>query len=369
MKKIRVLHVFDCFRQGGIENFVMNVYRNIDRDKFQFDFAFVDRINGVFDNEVREMGGNIYYFDREEKSLSNYASSLKRIIKEYGPYDAVHSHIYFFSGIILCIARSCGVRIRIAHSHDTEKGKRKTLFRNSYELFMRSLIRLNATHMLACSELAGKYVFGAGANFTVLFNGIDVDRFTFSEPMRQDVRKQLNLTENKVLLNVGRFNEQKNHFFLIDFFARLVKQDPTFKLILVGTGNLLENVKKTIKEKHLEDHVIVLSNIKNIEVYYCASDCFVLPSKYEGMPIVSVEAQCNGLPVILSDRITKEVIITDIIKYLGIDGTENAWGEAVKNVVDRCVDRGKYSQIVRKSKFNVDFTVKQLEKIYASSRS
>lgn len=367
MGKIRVLHVFDCFRQGGIENFVMNVYRNIDREKIQFDFAFVERIDGVFDDEAKAMGSSIYHYDTEERTLANYSRSLRRILKENGPYDAVHSHIYFFSGVVLSIARSCGVPIRIAHAHDTEKGKKKTLARRSYELLMRGLIHRNATRMLCCSDLAGRYVFGGEKNYTVLYNGIDTDRFAFRTDIRQRLRKELGLEDSKVLLNVGRFNEQKNHFFLLAFFRQLVERDPSFKLILIGTGNRLDDIKQFIAQNRLDAHVIILSNIMNVEDYYCASDCFVLPSRYEGMPIVSVEAQCSGLPAILSDRITREVHITDIMSYLGIDGTEAAWCDAVADAVKRDVRREEYAQKIRGSKFDIHETVRQLEGIYSSA--
>lgn len=361
---IRVLHVFEFFDQGGIENLVMNIYRNIDRNKYSFDFAFINRNKGCFDEEAIGLGANIYYFDTEEKTISNYYKSLKRIIHENGPYDVVHSHMYYFSGVILLISRLCGVKIRIAHSHETLKGRKPTIIRNTYEKIMRLLIRMNATHLLGCSDLAGKYVFGKHSRYTVLYNGIDVVRFRYNEKVRKEMREKLNLTNNKVLINVGRLNVQKNHHFMLDFFEKLVKIDSSYMLILIGTGNLLEEIKEYIRKRGLSENVMMLSNIYNVEEYYCAADCFVLPSKYEGMPIVSVEAQCSGLPSLLSDKITKEVGITDRIEYLSIDNNAEEWANKINQLISLDVDRSKYAELIQNSPFDINKTVKDLCEIY-----
>lgn len=369
MQKIKVLHVFEYFAQGGIENLVMNIFRNIDRDKFQFDFAFINKTPGVFDDEAKALGGNIYYFNSEEKTFSNYRKSLTRIIKDNGPYDVVHSHMYYFSGYILKVAKRCGVKVRIAHSHETLKGRNPTLKRRMYEKFMRKMILKNATDLLACSDLAGKVVFGDRANYKVLYNGIDLKRFTFDNQKRLRLRKELNIENNFVLLNVGRFADQKNHKYLLKIFKEVTTKIGNAFLILIGAGPLMDEVKAQIEENLLDSKVLILSNIKNTEDYYNAADVFLLPSKYEGMGIVTVEAQATGLYSFLSDKITKEVGITDIAEYLSISGSPSVWADKIVNIKDGETAREKYCSILADSEFNIEKTVSNLCEVYLKAKN
>ena len=364
-KKIRVLHVFECFDQGGIENFVMNIYRNMDRSKVEFDFAFINRTEGVFDDEARALGGNIYYFQTEKKTISNYYVSLKKIIKEHGPYDVIHSHMYYFSGVILLFAKWFGVPKRIAHSHETSKGRKNTMARRLYERIMRSLIRRNANCLLSCTDIAGDFVFGESADCTTLYNGIDMTRFRFNPNARESIRKQLKIENKKVLICIGRFADQKNHFYLIDCFEQIHKWEKDVALILIGTGSLMDDVKQVVKEKQLEDSVIFLSNIMNTEDYYSASDIFLLPAKYEGMSIVSVEAQAMGLPCLLSDRVPSEIDATDLVVHLPI-GREDVekWVDSSIELLQKPIDRVSYNEIFKNSKFDIINTVNQLSDIY-----
>lgn len=364
---IRVLHVFNFFNQGGIENFVMNVYRNIDRSKIQFDFAFPINKKGCFDEEVGELGGNIYFFDSEKKSLWNYYKNLSRIIKTHGPYAVVHSHIYYFSGYILLIARLCGVPVRISHSHETLKGRKQTLGRKLYQNIMRYLIKMNATNWLCCSEDAGNVVFKKNIPFQVLYNGIDIKRFLYNEEKRLQIRRGIVPDDGFLVLNVGRFAEQKNHKFIISVFSELVKVRPESHLLLIGAGVLKREIELLIERTGLKDKVTILSNIKNTEDYYSASDVFILPSLYEGMGIVVIEAQASGLPVLISDKVTREVQVTDIIDYLPIEnGTERLW---VKKLLDIDVPgsiRDKYNKTFEMTPFDVRKTVSDLTTTYLS---
>lgn len=361
---VKVLHVFEYFDQGGIENFVMNVYRNIDRDKYSFDFAFINRSKGYFDDEVVSYGGNIYYFDTEKKTFSNYYKSLKRIIKEHGPFDVIHSHMYYFSGIILLIARLQGIQTRIAHSHETFKGRKPTIVRKTYELVMRLLIRVNATQLLSCSNIAGKCVFGEKANCNTLYNGIDVERFRFNEKKRNDIRRTYNLQGKVVLLCVGRFADQKNHMFLINFFKKLLEKIENAELILIGNGVLKDSIVSKIKELNIEDKVVILSGVSNTEDFYSASDLFVLPAKYEGMSIVSVEAQVSGLSCLLSDNVPTEIDYTDLVVHLSLNEDESIWIEKAKQLLEIERNRSKYYKNFLDSEFDIMHTVKELCEIY-----
>lgn len=360
---IRVLHIFNWFNQGGIENFVMNVYRNIDREKIQFDFAFLDGRKGFFDDEAISLGAHIYHYDNDKNTLQNHYKSLCRIIKENGPYAAVHSHIYFFSGYTLWIAKKMGIEIRVSHSHETKKGRKETLVRKTYESFMRRMIHKNATHMLGCSDAAGRALFGDGANYKVLYNGIDLNRFTFDKGNRDSLREKLGLSDKKIILNIGRFADQKNHDFIVNIFEKVCEDEPDAVLMLIGTGSLQDVVEKKLKSKQLLDKTIILSNIKDTENYYNAVDVFILPSKYEGMSIVSVEAQATGLPVLISSEVTREIAVTDIIKYLPITDS-SVWAGKILALLAKTHDRIEYNGQFENTPFNIKQTVSDLENIY-----
>lgn len=359
---IRVLHVFNCFEQGGIENFVMNVYRNIDRNKIQFDFAFLRSKKGCFDDEVRTLGGNIYYFDSETVSFKNYKKSLTRLLNEYGPFAAIHCHIYFFSGYVLKIAKKNNVPIRIAHSHETQKGRKQTLIRKMYESYMRKMIIKYATIRLACSNEAGKHLF-QNVFFTTIYNGVDIERFRFSENKRIATRLNLGIENKTVFLNVGRFSDQKNHAFLIDVFSKYLEKNKAAVLLLVGSGERFEQIKKTIETKGISDNVFLLGDRKNTEDYYCASDVFLMPSKYEGLGIVAVESQINGLVSILSSNITREVCLTDLISFIEIDDPEK-WCEMMISIENKKITREQYSDLMRNTIFDIKQTVAVLESVY-----
>ena len=365
MEPVRVLHVLDALNQGGIENLIMNVYRAIDRSKVQFDFALRRESQGYFDDEIERLGGKIYYFESESKSIDNYRKSLSHIIDEKGPYKAIHSHCYFFSGYILRVAKKKGISVRIAHSHDTSKGRKDSLKRKTYEEIMRCLIRAYATDMVCCSNEAGKYVFGEKVNYKVIYNGIDVDRFKFEIKTREEYRKKLGLDDALVLIHVGRFADQKNHSFILDILKDLSPEVENWKAIFIGNGELLEKTIEKAKTLGINDRIIYLSGISNPEYYYNASDVFVFPSKYEGLGIVAVEAQVNGLPSILSSKITSEVGITDLAKYLSIDEGTSKWIDAVKHINNqKNVDRSSYSQLIKSTQFDIENTAATLQEIY-----
>lgn len=364
---VRVLHVFNWFDQGGIENFVMNVYRNIDRTKVQFDFALIENKKGYFDDEAKALGADIHFFDSSSNNAFNYYRNLRRIIKENGPYDVVHSHIYYYSGIVLLIARICGVKTRISHSHETEKGRKQTLARKCYERAMRWLIKKNATHCLACSDAAGSHVFGKEIKYQVVYNGIDMRRFQYNEMSSKTVREELGIGDKLVIMNVGRFAPQKNHDLICDIFRGVIDKTDAH-LILIGTGPLLEETIERMKAMGIYDKVSILHNIQNTEAYYCAADVFILPSLYEGMSIVSVEAQATGLQSVISDKVTREIAISDIAEYLPIDKGAEPWVDWILENAGREIERERYAKIFESSPFNVKTTVKDLTNIYSSGR-
>ncbi|MCR1879282.1 glycosyltransferase [Limosilactobacillus reuteri] len=315
---IRVLHVFNQLNQGGIEHVVINLMKNMDRSEIEFHFALMSGKEGLLDDEVRRLGGHIHYFTSGKKGVINVGKNLSNIIDKYGPFEVVHSHAYFFSGYILYIAKMKGVPVRIAHAHDTYKGEKQSTKRRIYERLMQKLINKYATYKFGVSSDTCKHVFGSiDKNTFVINNGINLDAYVFSQEQRDILRKQLDIANDEYLLcSIGRFEDQKDHNYLVDLFNQLLKADPQFKLLLVGNGSLKTSIINKVKKFGLTNKVIFLENRNDINKLLWASDGFILPSKYEGLPVVLVEAQATGITCFVSKNITSEIILNQNVYQL-----------------------------------------------------
>ncbi len=326
---IRVAQVMGKMERGGVEAVVMNYYRHIDRNAVQFDF-FVDNDSSCPQKEeIESLGGKIYMVPPYQQ-INKYLSALTKLFKE-NKYKIVHSHLNTLSVFPLYAARRAGVPVRIAHNHSTAaKGETK---KNIMKYALRPFAKINATHYAACSRYAGEWLFGKKSmergEVTIFNNAIDLDKFRFDPAVRDEVRRELSIENKFVVGHVGRFCFQKNHEFLIDIFAEVHKQNPNSVLLLVGGGELLDEIKQKINNLSLDQNVIILQNRSDVNRLYQAMDVFVLPSHYEGLPVVGVEAQAAGLPCVLSDAMTKETKMTDNAVMLNLnDGTEK-WAKII----------------------------------------
>lgn len=333
-KAKRVLHVLMALDQGGIENMIMNLYRSIDRKSIQFDFALMEGRKSVFDEEVLEKGGRIFYFSKKKKNrFYSYYENLTDIFSMYGPFSAVHSHCYFFSGFILMLAKAYGIKIRIAHAHDTYKGQKYNIYRNVYEFITRKCISIFATKRFGCSEAACQYVFGKKSlkkdNVCVIKNAIDISKFKYSSEKREVMRRILGVEERFVIGNVARMEDQKNPEFLLCLFKKVYEKDCSAVLLLVGDGTLREYIEGKILEYKLTGHVMLLGNRSDTADLLQAMDVFVFPSKYEGLGIAVIEAQAAALPCIISDAVPKEARIADSTTVLSLEDDLNLWIEKI----------------------------------------
>lgn len=356
----RVLHVVNKMGYGGIETFLMNIYRNMDREKIQFDFAVHTDEPGDYDEEIKKLGGNIYYFTSRRKNVIKYKSDWKKFLSIHKDnYVAIHMHVSSLTTILpLKIAKKYGIKKVFIHAHSTfQKGK----LHNFLNKINQKKINKIATNCLACSIEAGKYVFGNN-NFEIIHNAIDVNKFVFVPKIRNELRAKLGVEDKFVILHVGRFNYEKNHTFLIDIFyeVKLVKKDSV--LYLIGKGELKDKIREKVKEKKLEDSVVFLENITNVNEYMMASDLFLFPSLFEGLGIVNIEAQCTGLKCIISDKIPSEVKITDLIKFLSIKDTPQKWKDEVLNT--KFDSRKSYDENIKKEKYDIKSVVNILNELY-----
>lgn len=358
---IRVLHVFAALDSGGVSNFTMNLYRAMDTERIQFDFAITAGKRSLYDDEVLARGGRIFYFDKE----MDIAANLRRILREEGPFHAVHSHVFFYSGLVLREAKKAKVPIRIAHAHNAHTGEARSAVRLAYEQGMRMLIRANATHLLGCSEKACRYVFGdrimADPRAAVMPDGIDCDRFAFDPEAREQVRGEYGLDGKFVVGHVGHFNPAKNHEKILSVFAEVCLRRDDAALLLVGNGAMERQVRSHVAELGLTDKVIFAGAHKDVERYYQAMDVFLFPSRYEGFGMAMIEAQAGGLACVASDVVPEETNADGRAVYLPLSAEDAVWADAL--LEPALLPREPFREIVA-ARFDMQSKSAQLKKIY-----
>lgn len=323
---IRILQCVNDMHRAGLETMLMNYYRNIDREKIQFDFLTHRPERSDYDDETESLGGKIYYAPRlYPQNYPAYFSYMKDFFKKHPEYQIMHSHIDSMSYLPLLAGKKAGVPVRIAHSHNTSIDKD---FKYPLKQYFRFRITSAANHYLACGEEAGKYLFG-NKEFKVIPNAVDASKFYFNESVRQNKRKELGYTKEFVVGHVGRISYQKNHKFLIEVFNELQKLETNAVLMLVGVGEKEPEIREQVKRLKLEEKVRFLGNRSDVNELYQAMDVFVLPSLFEGIPVVGIEAQFADLPCIFSDKIPKEVCFSEKSRFLGFDKCPSEWADAI----------------------------------------
>jgi len=321
---IRILQCVNNMHRAGLETMLMNYYRHIDRDRIQFDFLTHRPEKSDYDDEIIRMGGRVYYAPRlYPQNYPSYFKYMKDFFVQHPEYKIIHSHIDSMSYFPLLAAKRSGGPIRIAHSHSTSIDKDLKYLLKQY---FRSQINTVANVRVACGENAGRFLFG-NKDFKIIHNAIDADKFRYNEPLRQQKRKELSLEDAFVIGHVGRFNYPKNHEFLVRVFSGVVRQKPNARLLLVGCGEKEQEIRALVSALGLQDSVLFLGNRADVDELYQAMDLFVLPSRFEGIPLVGVEAQFSGLNCLFSDRVPKEVAFTDQCTFIEL--SEEKWMEAL----------------------------------------
>lgn len=322
----RVLQVVPNMNSGGIENLLMNIYRNIDREQIQFDFLVHYEKECYFDKEIEELGGQIYRLSvREDGNILKYIRDLKSFFHLHNEYKIIHGHMASLAFVYLGIAKQAGIPFRIVHSHNTSAEKS---FKGRVKWFLCRFAKINASHYIACGTEAGIYLFGRSP-FIILNNAIDIARFQYDEKRRSELRKKYKADDKFIIGNVARFNLQKNHVFLIDVFEEIYKKNHNAQLWLLGSGELENSIRNKVKEKGLEKVVFFWGVRKNTEDFYQMMDCFLFPSLFEGLPLTVVEAQTAGLQCYVSDTVTKEVKVTDNVYFISLQDTPIKWAEKI----------------------------------------
>lgn len=361
---IRVAHIVGKWVGGGVEAVVMNYYRHIDHKKIQFDFICDNDSTNIPYEEIEKLGGRVILIPPYQK-IFQYQKELKKIFKENN-YKIVHSHINTLSVFPLLAAWCARVPVRIAHSHSTTNKKEKK--KNLMKQVLRPFSKVFANNYICCSELAGRWLFGnkiyeKGKVF-LLNNAIDLDKFKYDEKVRIAKRKELGIKKNQIVIgHIGRFVQQKNHEGLIDIFNEVHKQNKNAILLLAGQGPLTGIIKEKVKKLELEDSVIFLGQRNDANELYQAFDIFLLPSLYEGLPVVGVEAQASGLLCILSSDMTKETKVLKTTTFIDLKESSEQWANIILEKY-KSYKRIDTTKEISKNGFNIKKEADKLEKKY-----
>lgn len=358
MSKIKVMHCLGQLNTGGAETLVMNIYRHIERYKFQFDFLLFNDKKGYYDDEAKSLGANLYYTSSMgQTSISKYIKSIIKILKNQN-IDIIHSHMDWQGGFIVYAAYKAGIKKRIVHSHANQEMFKTSLLHRLLITINKYLIKRYATDCIACSQEAGESLFRQP--FEVLINGIDIERFLNpNQEIINQLKQELNIQDTDIILgNVGSLSENKNQQFLIHILSKL---DKKYKLVLVGEGSMKDKLEQFSKELNVKDRVIFAGVRKEIPEIMQLFNIFLFPSKKEGLGIVAIEAQVSGVSCIVSESIPKQVDVEQgLIKRKPL--IVNEWVDSIINIDKNKININK--QKIIDSQFNIKKSCKKLADIY-----
>lgn len=345
------------FQLNGITSVIMNYYRFMDKTKFKIDIVAITEPYETYYKEITELGSNIYILLRRKGAIK-YFLNLVKIIKNEN-YDVIHVHGNSSLMIIeLLAALVSGVKSRIVHSHNTTCNHKLL-----HNMLWFPFIKLS-TIRLACGQKAGEWLY-RNKYFDVINNGIDINKFRFSEEIRKEYRTKLGLTNEKLIGHIGNFIEQKNHVFVVEMFEMIIKNDKRVKLLLIGDGIKHKEIEKLVVDKGLSENVIFIPRTIEINKLMMAMDIFVLPSLYEGFPVVSIEAQASDLPCVFSDTISTECNLTGNIQFLSLDDKEK-WRNVILSIIKEKRDSEKAINILSDKGFDIVKNASILKSIYLS---
>jgi glycosyltransferase involved in cell wall biosynthesis len=368
LEPIRVLQIVDSLnRRSGVSSVIMNLYRNIDRRKIQFDFLinFNDRLPN-YEEEVSDLGGKIYRVTSPSlKNILTFVSEVNNFFKSNITYDIIHSHTPTLNVFFFPIAKRHNIINCIAHSHNSKYSDRKMNVLRNYLMLLPTNQISNVR--LACSRKAGSFLFGEKSLekglVKIVNNAVDCEKFRFNKKVRIKLRDELNLNDKFVVGHVGRFSEQKNHIFLINIFREIHLKRKNAVLLLIGDGELKVKIQEQVNYLGLKEHVKFLGTRSDIHEVMQSMDVFVMPSLFEGLPVVGVEAQAAGLPCFFSDVVTDELAVTSNISYISLEDSANSWANIIINNSSSIIRKDTYSEI-QMAGFDIKCEVKKLEELY-----
>lgn len=362
MEKIKVLLVAASLRIGGAEKVAADIGLRVDPEKYIVHYVvFGDEI-GAYEPELEAHGCKIFHLPPPSDSYRAYLSGLKRLIRTYH-YDVIHAHTMFNIGWAMLAGKLYGVPVRVSHAHSALEERRSMKVR-MYEMAMRFLILSCATDYIACGVKAGQRLYGRKVfekKGTLILNGIDTQGFAFDAQRRNAFRRELGLDDRFIIGHAGHLAAVKNQLFLLGLMPEILKRQPKAYLLLLGEGEDRPVLEQKIHELHLENHVRMTGNVRNVPDYLNAMDVFAFPSLYEGMPLSIIEVQSNGLPCVISDQVPKDVFLTDLLRPLPLN-YQSAWVDAICGMKRESPE--KYAVQMRQSGFDVGTAMHKVYTIY-----
>ncbi len=365
IEPIRVLQINYGMDRGGAETLIMNIYRNIDRDKVQFDFLLHDRNKTAYEDEILSLGGRIYHIPRYlGYNKFSYEKELGNFLKEHPEYMIIHDHLMNSAKETFRIAKKFG-RITVAHSHIAGEGSTPS---DALRFFFRCGLWKVSDYRFACSKEAGEWLYRGKADFKVLNNGIDTEKFKFNENERRKTRMELGIDENTILVsNIGRMVRQKNQARILDIFALFHKRNPNSKLMIVGKGPLRESLIKKAEELSLEKCIILPGEREDIPSLLSSSDIFLFPSLFEGLGIALVEAEASGLVSVLSSHLPKEVdLIPPLMHRVSLKDDDSKWVEEMEKALSEKIERDRCYTTIKDKGYDIKSTAEKMENFYLS---
>lgn len=360
---IRILHVFASLDYGGAESMIMNIYRHINQEEIQFDFIVNFRKRKyIFEDEIKKLGGRVFYIPKFK--LYNYLSYSKtwdNLLKKHPEWKIIHGHHTTPAFIYLSLAKKRN-RFTIAHSH-TSFGEYS--FKSLIKIILRRRLIYIADCLMACSVKSAEWMFGRNnkKKVVILKNAIDAKRFIFNEEKRNKIRNNFNIRKEILIGHVGRFDHAKNHIFLIKIFNEILKKQENAKLLLIGSGNLFNKIYLYVTKLGISENVIMTGNRSDISDLMQAMDIFVFPSKFEGLPITLIEAQAAGLSCVVSENITKEIKITNLIKFISLNRSPIYWADFILRL-SKTIKKDNYCNSIKSHGYDISYNIDWIKKFY-----
>ena len=362
---IRVLQSVSNMDRAGIETMLMNYYRRMDHDKIQFDFIVNKSKPGDYDDEILSMGGRIFKSPGlNPLHYPQYMRFMQEIIAQDDRIKIVHAHNEAMGLYALNGAKRAGIKVRIAHAHNTRIIRD---YKWPLKMFCKQFLASSATDLWSCGRDAGIYFFGKknwDARGVVIHNAIETNSFRFDTAVRAQMRQRYGFTDKVVLGHVGRFNVQKNHTRLLSIFAAFHKIQPNSVLVLIGEGELEAQVHEQAEQLGIADSILFAGLQSNVNDWYQMMDLFLMPSLFEGLPVVGVETQASGLGCIFSDAVPDEVLLSDHAVQIPLSSSDDIWAARIQQMTERPFDRSQGADIVRQAGYDISVEAARLQELY-----
>ena len=371
--KIKIAHVAGGLTTGGVEAVVYNYFSHMPREDYELYYISYDTPNEQVKARFEALGFHVYEVCKKKDNFIKSCRQVLDILKE-NDIQIIHSHMTLVCFITAILARMCGVKVCIAHSHLAQNitGIKKYV----YGVF-KWLTKLTASDCFACGNEAGIYLYGKKAvengQVVMMHNAIDIQKYGFCGQTRREVREELKAQDSFCIGHVGRFTEQKNHTFLLDIMSEIVKVKDNAKLFLFGEGPLEEEIREKVQRLSLQEHVVFMGSVTNMDRYYPAMDVFLLPSLYEGLAVSLVEAQCSGLPVVTSDTVTEEIKLSHKYDVLALTQNPAKWAQAVckyeqsKESAERLEERQQAKFLIEEHGYNIQKEAEKIDRFYKNA--